>query len=163
MVSDDLATILRLAETPPLGLIHEPLVGIRKHASNFSGDIQAMNLGDSFVLEYALATRPSLAKHAALIKASMARRRRDALNMAFANFRFACVCEIYDLLPRTEILAATVLRRFVAGLPHPVCSSVAKFLLAASSLRARIVSGTESKGRIPQLEADARARTSLQQ
>jgi glycosyltransferase involved in cell wall biosynthesis len=75
-VGCDFATALRIAEHAPIGLLRRPLVGIRKHDGNYSADVQAMNLGDSLVLEHVLATRPAAAAHAALIRASIARRRR---------------------------------------------------------------------------------------
>lgn len=149
VVGDDLATVLRLAEMPPLGVVCEPLVGIRKHASNFSGDVQAMNLGDSIVLEYALANRPSLASYAALIKASAARRRRAALDTAFANRKFACVGEIFGLLPVHELSVLTVLKRVVAGLPDPVRSNLAELLLGTGSFRARFSGSGMARGKIP--------------
>jgi len=98
-VGDDFATALRLAELHPFGVVHAPLVGIRKHAGNFSADVRRMNLGDADILEYVLATRGSLAKHRTAIQESAGRRRRDALDSAFADGDFAAVRAIYARLP----------------------------------------------------------------
>jgi len=86
-LGSDFATALRIAEHP-LGIVRRPLVGIRKHAGNFSRDGQAMNLGDAFVLEHVLATRPSLAPLAPAIRASIRRRRQDALDNRVRAPRF---------------------------------------------------------------------------
>src|ERR1019366_10656239 len=54
MVGCDFATALRLAEHVPFGILSRPLGGIRKHPGNFSGDAQAMALGDSLGREHEL-------------------------------------------------------------------------------------------------------------
>lgn len=122
-VGCDLATVLRVAEHPPLGVVRQPLVGIRKHASNFSGDVQAMNLGDAFVLEHVLATRPSLAPLAPAIRASVAKRRREALDTAFARGDYAAVRAIAAKLPRLP--ARGRLKHAIATLPGPLRAAVA--------------------------------------
>ena len=99
-VGDDFGTVLRLGELHPFGVVSAPLVGIRKHAGNFSANVRAMNLGDANILEYVLASRPSLQPHAALIRESVAERRRAALDSAFADGDFAAVQVIYGRLPR---------------------------------------------------------------
>ena len=72
IVGSDFATALRLAEHAPLGVLHAPLVGIRRHDGNFSADTVAMNLGDARILEQVLASRPGLAPLADAIRASIA-------------------------------------------------------------------------------------------
>ncbi len=136
-VGMDFATHLRLAEHAPLGILRAPLVGIRKHGDNYSGDVQKMNLGDARVLEHVLRTRPSLAPHAALIRASIARRRRDALETAFARGDFAAVREIHALLPAAERGGKIAVKHAVAALPAPLAKPLAAVLLAAGSARAR--------------------------
>jgi glycosyltransferase involved in cell wall biosynthesis len=127
-VGDDFGTVLRLGELHPFGAISEPLVGIRKHLGNFSANVRAMNLGDANILEYVLASRPSLAAHAALIRASVARRRRDALDSAFADGDFAAVRAIYRLLPDGGASNRLQLKRLVAGLPRSIAIRAARLL-----------------------------------
>ncbi|MGD0104952.1 MAG: glycosyltransferase family A protein [Rhodopila sp.] len=127
-VGDDFGTVLRLGELHPFGVVSAPLVGIRKHAGNFSANVRAMNLGDARILEYVLASRPSLAPHAALIRRSVASRRCDALNSAFADGDFAAVRAIYRLLPRGTIPYRTKLKNMLATLPIPVGSGLARIL-----------------------------------
>ena len=136
-VGTDFATALRMAEHAPLGVVRAPLVGIRKHGDNYSADGQKMNLGDARVLEHVLRTRPSLAPHAALIRASIARRRRDALETAFARGDFAAVREIHALLPAAERGGKIAVKHAVAALPAPLAKPLAAVLLAAGSARAR--------------------------
>jgi hypothetical protein len=136
-VGMDFATHLRNAEHPPLGVLRAPLVGIRKHGDNYSADVQKMNLGDARVLEHVLRTRPSLAPHAALIRASIARRRREALETAFARRDFAAVREIHALLPAAERGGKIAVKHAVATLPAALANPLATLLSAAGSARAR--------------------------
>jgi Glycosyl transferase family 2 len=120
MVGCDLATALRVAALPPVGVVRRPLVGIRKHASNFSGDTDKMNLGDARVLEHVLRTRPELAALDGAIRSSIARRRRDALDSAFSRRDFAAVREIYTLLPPRLTPVKQRVKRAIAALPSPL-------------------------------------------
>jgi hypothetical protein len=127
-LGSDFATALRLAEHPPLGILQRPLVGIRKHAGNFSADVQAMNLGDAHVLAHVLASRPSLAPLAAAIRASIAGRRAAALDTAFARRDFAAVRQIAALLG--PLSGRRRVKHLVAGLPEPLRSGLALALAA---------------------------------
>lgn len=98
LIGCDLATTLRVAGVAPIGVVQRPLVGIRKHAGNFSGDTERMNLGDAQVLAYVMATRPELGVHRAAILASIDARRGDALDSAFSRRDFGAVRAIYRLL-----------------------------------------------------------------
>jgi hypothetical protein len=134
-LGSDFATALRLAEHPPLGIVRRPLVGIRKHAGNFSADVQAMNLGDAWVLECVLASRPSLAPLAPAFRASIRRRRLEALDTAFARRDFPAVRQIAGTLGALPGKAR--IKRLVAGLPGPVRGPVAAGLLGLGSYGAR--------------------------
>lgn len=137
-IGTDFATALLLAEHPPIGVLTAPLVGIRKHGANYSGDVQAMNLGDATILEMVLARRRSLAPLADAIRASVARRRVAALEIAFSRSDHAAVRAIYALLPRVARGGAVGVKASVAALPAPLRAFAAPALLAAGSLRSRI-------------------------
>ena len=125
-LGSDFATALRVAEHP-LGIIRRPLVGIRKHDGNFSRDVQAMNLGDAWVLECVLANRPSLIPLAPAIRASIRRRQQEAFDTAFARRDFVGVRQIAEKL---EALSGKArIKRLIAGLPEPVRGIVASVLL----------------------------------
>jgi glycosyltransferase involved in cell wall biosynthesis len=124
-LGSDFATALLLAEHP-VGIVQKPLVGIRKHAGNFSADVQAMNLGDAFILDNVLSRRPSLAPLAEDIRASIVRRRTQALDTAFARGDFKAVRRIAAMLGRVS--GKTRIKQMVAGLPEPVRSAVAGML-----------------------------------
>ena len=135
VVGTDFATLLLLAEHAPFGVVRAPLVHIRKHEGNHSGDVQAMNLGDATILEHVLARRPSLAPHAALIANSVARRRAEALDIAFARHDFAAVRTIFPLLPPGWAGRKARLKSRISAWPTPLRTAVAGGLLAWGSLR----------------------------
>jgi glycosyltransferase involved in cell wall biosynthesis len=141
VVGGDFATTLRLGEFPPIGVITRPLVGIRRHANNYSGDVEAMNLGDSLVLEHVLATRPAARRFTAEIVASIGLRRRSALHAAFTRCDFPAVIAIDRLLLPGQRRMMTRIKAGVARLPAPLSRAVAPLLLTAGSLKPRVVSG----------------------
>lgn len=134
-VGTDFTTGLRVAEYAPIGLLRTPLVGIRKHSGNISGDLQKMNLNDARVLEHVLRTRPAVQPHAALIQASIARRRRDALETAFVRGDYKAVRAIHALLPPAARGGKIAIKHAVAALPAPLARVLAGLLLAAGSAR----------------------------
>lgn len=138
VVGGDFATALRLAEHAPFGIVERALVGIRKHDSNFSGDVQAMDLGDAKVLEHVLTTRPWLSGHAVHFRASIVQRRRAVLDTAFTRRDFAGVRAIYALLPPERRWSLARIKRLVAGLPVPLRGICTGLLLALGSARARL-------------------------
>jgi hypothetical protein len=50
--SMDMEFAFRCARQAPIGVVADPVVGIRKHASNFSGDILRTTLGEVEILEF---------------------------------------------------------------------------------------------------------------
>jgi glycosyltransferase involved in cell wall biosynthesis len=120
LVGCDFATMLRVAAAPPVAACRTPLVTIRKHAANFSGDTERMNLGDATVLEYVLATRPELAPLRATILASIAQRRVAALESAFARGDLQGVREISGRLGRTRLSARVRAKVAIARMPRRI-------------------------------------------
>jgi glycosyltransferase involved in cell wall biosynthesis len=135
IVGDDFGTVLRLGELHPFGVMFTPLVGIRKHAGNFSANVRTMNLGDAAILEYALASRASLRPYAASIRDSAHKRRSDALDSAFVDRDFAAVRTIYQLLPASYRSERTRLKHLVASLPGPLAGPLARAVHAIRSGR----------------------------
>jgi hypothetical protein len=76
---------------------------------------------------------PTLRPLAPAIRASMAQRRTEALDTAFARRDFAAVCQIAALLPSDGLAAR--MKRSVAALPEPARGLLAGMLLALGSAR----------------------------
>ncbi len=124
IVGTDFATALRMAERP-LGIIKQPLVGIRRHPGNFSGDVQAMNLGDASILEHVLATRASSERYRDTILKSIADRRAAAADTAFDRRDFAAVQRIQSALPATHRPFRRRVKAWISGLPGPLARGAA--------------------------------------
>ena len=138
VVGSDFATALRAVAHPPVGIMQQPLVGIRKHPENLSGNTEKMNLGNARVLEHVLATRPELATYARQIHASIARRRRDALAAAFVRKDLAEVRRIYGLMPSARCSPATRVKASLAMLPAPVSTRVTGLALWLGTFKASL-------------------------
>ena len=128
VIGCDFATALRVAAHPPVGVVHCPLVAIRKHRGNVSADTEQMNLGDALVLEHVLRTRAELSTLRSAIQSSIAWRRSDALSSAFSRRDFAKVDDIYKLLPNDLITTKERVKHAIAKLPGRLA------ILAASML-----------------------------
>ncbi|MBS7812033.1 glycosyltransferase family 2 protein [Roseococcus pinisoli] len=142
VVGTDFATVLLLGEHAPFGVIRRPLVSIRKHEANYSGDVQTMNLGDAAILEHVLARRPTLRPLAREITESIARRRREAFDIAFARHDFEAVLAIDAMLGASGRSASQRVKAMVARWPPPFSGLAAASLLRLGSWRA----GTSSAG-----------------
>ncbi|MBX9750784.1 MAG: glycosyltransferase family 2 protein [Roseococcus sp.] len=155
-VGTDFATILLLCEHPPIGIVHRPLVMIRKHPGGYSADVQAMNLGDAAILEHVLARRPSLRPLDQLIAESVARRRVQALEIAFARQDHAAVRGIWRLLPEPSKAWPLRMKAGVAAWRSPWRDWAVRGLLAIGTLRARVSSGRAAR-RAARCERSGRA------
>ena len=127
VVGSDLATALRIANAPPFGVVKQPLVAIRKHANNFSGNTEAMNLGDACVLEYVVRTRPELKCFLSEVEASCDQRRKAAADSAFSRKDFAAVLEIGGLIKGNKGWKV-LLKLLIARLPDPLASAMASIV-----------------------------------
>jgi glycosyltransferase involved in cell wall biosynthesis len=129
----DFATVLRLAEHTPFGIMQQSLAGIRKQAAHDPADVQAMKLGDAQILEHVLQHRPSLEAHAGAIRSSIVQRRHEALELAFARRDFPAVRDIARLLPTERQPWRLRVKSRVAAWPAPLRGVASGALLAAGS------------------------------
>jgi glycosyltransferase involved in cell wall biosynthesis len=114
IIGCDFATALRMAIRPPLGIVREPLVSIRKHESNISSNTEKMNLGDADILEYVLRTRPELRHLEKEILRSVAERRAAAIDSAFVRRDFAKFNKFYNALPQEFRSSRRRVKRIIA-------------------------------------------------
>ena len=120
IVGCDFATALRVSNTPPIGVIRQPLVRIRKHTGNISMNTEQMNIGDALVLEYAMKAYPELNQFHDVFQKSIIERRQHALNSAFSRQDFETVREINRLIPTHMRSLRQRTKVAVANLPRPL-------------------------------------------
>lgn len=86
--AEDFEFVLRLIGSAKLALCAIPLVRVRKHGGNDSADNVRQVLGCVQILEFALAHHPHAQRHSGAIQQSIAMRRLDIFNGAFARGAF---------------------------------------------------------------------------
>jgi glycosyltransferase involved in cell wall biosynthesis len=118
--SEDFEFILRCVAQAPIGVVEEPLVGIRRHPGNFSGDHRRSLLGEVDILEHARARHPAAAAHLARIDAEIVRRTLGALALAFADDDFSAVRTLARRLDPAAIDLVSRLKILLAALPAPL-------------------------------------------
>lgn len=100
--TEDLEFTLRCNEHAPVVVMHEPLVGIRKHAGNYSYGRIRQFLSDSTILEFAREEHRLGRMLRAEIDQSILYRRLRALDEAFLTGDMATVRDVAALLPHGE-------------------------------------------------------------
>jgi glycosyltransferase involved in cell wall biosynthesis len=98
--AEDWEFTLRMTATGRIALCAEPLVRVRKHEGNDSGDNIHTVRGTVHILEYALAQHSAAAKYRDAILASIDERRLDVFNGAFARGNFDVAADMLSRLKR---------------------------------------------------------------
>jgi glycosyltransferase involved in cell wall biosynthesis len=126
--SVDLEFHLRCLLHGPVGIIRDPCVGIRKHATNFSGNNYRTKLGEIEVLRYALTHHsiPESTKEA--IRNSIEIRRADAAYGAFELQEFDVCRELLSGLPKTRLTTKLRAKRFISSCPTVIAKPLHSIL-----------------------------------
>jgi len=129
--SEDFEFTLRCVAHAPIGVVREPLVGIRRHSGNFSGDHLRALLGEVRILRHAHANHWAAAAHAEEINTQICARTLDALQTAFAANEHPKVIALARELEPARMDSRARVKVFLAGLP----SAVRTPLIAAARLK----------------------------
>jgi glycosyltransferase involved in cell wall biosynthesis len=126
--SEDLEFTLRCLQHGPVGIIRDPCVGIRKHATNFSGNNYRTKLGEIDVLRYALTHHsvPESTKEA--IRDSIEIRRADAAYGAFELQEFDVCRTLLSGLPKTLLTPKLRAKRFISSCPAAIAKPLHSIL-----------------------------------
>jgi glycosyltransferase involved in cell wall biosynthesis len=113
---EDWEFTLRLMDRPPVGVLWEPLVGIRKHAQNRSGALAFMNDGRLTVLRYILENHPQAAgDFRPVVEEQLAVLTATGVDLAFSARQMARVRELYAQLPPAHRTLKRQVKRLLAG------------------------------------------------
>ena len=115
---EDWEFTLRAVAGVPVVAVAEPLVGIRKHAGNFSASLLKMLEGEVVILRHARTHHPMAKEFRAEIEAEIGQRTRAAAEVAFATERFDRVRELTKAVPADLRHAKLKLKALIAGLPN---------------------------------------------
>jgi hypothetical protein len=125
--------ISRCVARRPIGVVSTPVVGIRKHAANFSADPLVNTLGEIDVLKYVLAHNPAAARVKRLILDQITNRTAQAAEHSF---------DIGDLPKSRELMRPVTLRHrsarqmvkaLIASLPDKAGSVLRQTSLAIAA------------------------------
>lgn len=134
-VSEDLEFTLRCVSQAPLGAVADPVVGIRRHDTNYSGNLLRCLLGELEILRHAAAHHAAAASFLDVIEDEIGRRSAEAASVAFAVGELSLVRRLFQDVPfarRTWKLRA---KQWVARMPAWVAKPVHRALLRLSDLR----------------------------
>lgn len=128
--SEDLEFVLRSAAQCPIGVVFKPLVGIRKHSSNFSGDDIRTTLGEIEILRYVL-NHHSSAKRLETVILDQIRRRSESVAEASFNTRdFETMLNVLKKAPIWQRSWRLHVKTCVARLPRGLRNFALKRLLS---------------------------------
>ncbi len=133
--SEDLDFTLRCVQHSPIGAITEPLVGIQRHESNYSGDNYLNTCGQIDILNLALRTH-ELSEHSReLIAEQIIVRSIEAGEGAFARAEFKRCTELMSQVPRAQLSSKARLKLLIAAFPEPIAKTLHGLLLGRNAKR----------------------------
>jgi glycosyltransferase involved in cell wall biosynthesis len=135
---EDIEFVLRCMQRAPVGAVARPLVGIRKHTSNFSGDRLRSSLGVIKILRHArVHHQPHGMRYAGLIDEWIARETLNAVAFAFAEGRLGVVRDLVPDVPPAPRSPKLRLKLAVARLPEWAARPLCRALICAADALAR--------------------------
>lgn len=118
--SEDFEFTLRCVARAPIGMIEEPLVGIRRHAGNYSANQLSNLLGEVRILRHAKEHHAAASALTAEIDADIRRRNLEALGLAFTNGRYDLVRSLADDIGTAHLDTKSRLKALLAASPHVI-------------------------------------------
>lgn len=135
--AEDAEFTWRCMQYAPIGMLEDPLVGIRKHGENFSGDVLKTELGHLDILRHALGHHPQAAGCASIIAEEISRRSAAAIDIAFESGRF----DVVRTLAVEASGHARTMRRWlkigISQLPLPLAAAARRAIAIAGDLSGR--------------------------
>lgn len=118
--SEDFEFTLRCVAAAPVGMIQPPLVGIRRHEGNYSGNQLANLLGEVKILQHAKAHHAAGKRYAAEIEAQIKYRNAEALGLAFTKGDYDLVRSLASAVGKDGLNFKQRLKAFLASLPSAI-------------------------------------------
>ncbi|MES2831330.1 MAG: glycosyltransferase family 2 protein [Pseudomonadota bacterium] len=125
---EDWEFTLRAIAAGEVALCMQPLARVRKHAGNDSANLVRQLLGEAEILEHALHHHGVATSQTSAMRASIAMRRLDAFDHAYATGDFAAAGKILTLLQTVSPTPKFLLKKLITRLP----SALRKPLWAAT-------------------------------
>lgn len=127
--SEDLEFTLRCLQQGPVGIITEPVVGVRKHSTNFSRSNYRNTLGQIEILLYALEHHDISESIRAAVLNQVALRRVDASYSAFELKQFDVCRDLLSKVPRSYITHKVRAKQIISSLPSAISNRLHALLI----------------------------------
>lgn len=127
--SEDFEFALRCVQEGPVGVVREPVVGVRRHAANYSGDDLANTCGQIEILEYALDHHTLSESTRRLVREQINLRRVEAAYEAFRRGEFHQVVSLISHVPSSYLDGKSKLKLAISRLPATITRSAHKLLV----------------------------------
>jgi glycosyltransferase involved in cell wall biosynthesis len=115
--SEDFEFALRCAQSAPVAVVHEPVLGIRKHGANVSRDSLRNLVGQIAILRWAREHHDSGRRHAAALTAEIGRRCLAAADLAFCRGDTALFRSLAREVPAGLRSPKFRVKRVIGGIP----------------------------------------------
>jgi glycosyltransferase involved in cell wall biosynthesis len=129
--SVDLEFHFRCVSQPLIGVVSTPVVGIRKHASNFSGNPLRTTIGEVEILRYILSNVPAAREHEDQIREEIIARGARTAEDAFAIGDLELARQLLESVPYDKRSWKLRVKSHVLQLPKPVGQFLQKRLVRA--------------------------------
>jgi glycosyltransferase involved in cell wall biosynthesis len=129
-LSEDMEFTLRCVGVPPIGVVAEPLVGVRKHPGNRSADNVGSWIAQIGILEHALAAHAAAKPHADVVLDEIQVRRALAAARAFVLGRLDVTRALAPAIDRDHRDWKLSLMIAIANLPLPVAERLRQGLVS---------------------------------
>jgi glycosyltransferase involved in cell wall biosynthesis len=127
--SEDFEFTLRCVQQGPVGVVREPVVGVRRHAANYSGDNFANTRGQIEILEYALDHHTLSESTRKLVREQINLRRVEAAYAAFRRGEFDQVVSLISHLPSSYLDGKSKLKLAISRLPPAIARRAHRLLV----------------------------------
>lgn len=133
-LSEDLEFSLRCVSQAPIGIVMTPLVGIRKHNSNFSNDSLKNKIGEIDILKYVMANHNLNNDDVGAVKNQISHRSADVVTQAFAVGDLETVIRYFRTIPPTQRTGTMYIKASIARLPGNLGRYMSLFITKVSSI-----------------------------
>lgn len=127
--SEDFEFSLRCLLQEPVGVVREPVVSVRRHAGNYSGNNDRNTRGQIEILQYVLQHHPIGSALKAQVTDQIELRRMEAAYGAFHSGDFALVRSLLSPVPKRYLDQKSALKLWIARLPHPLAKPLWRLLV----------------------------------
>jgi glycosyltransferase involved in cell wall biosynthesis len=133
--AEDWEFSLRCVQRAPFGVIDKPVVGIRKHAQNFSGDAYLNSCGEVAIFQYALQNHNLSQGSKELIAEQIIERTIEAGGGAFTQADFKGCLKLFSSVPRVQLDFKAKIKLLISSLPVPIAKAIHMLLTHSNPRR----------------------------